>query len=62
METKEVRSAYCLHVLNHVLKANSRVLINNANLKENKHPEEDFRDQGITRPKVQVALIVILFL
>ncbi|KAI7805875.1 Digestive organ expansion factor [Triplophysa rosa] len=55
-ETKEVRSAYCLHVLNHVLKANSRVLRNNANLKENKHAEEDFRDQGITRPKVLILV------
>lgn len=55
-EAKEVRSAYCLHALNHVLKANSRVLRNNARLKETKDTEEDFRDQGITRPKVLILV------
>ncbi|XP_067277878.1 U3 small nucleolar RNA-associated protein 25 homolog isoform X2 [Pseudorasbora parva] len=55
-EAKEVRSAYCLHVLNHVLKANTRVLRNNAKLKETKDVDEDFRDQGLTRPKVLILV------
>ncbi|XP_067241453.1 U3 small nucleolar RNA-associated protein 25 homolog isoform X2 [Chanodichthys erythropterus] len=55
-EAKEVRSAYCLHVLNHVLKANSRVLRNNAKLKETKDVNEDFRDRGLTRPKVLILV------
>ncbi|XP_073691064.1 U3 small nucleolar RNA-associated protein 25 homolog isoform X2 [Garra rufa] len=55
-EAKEVRSAYCLHVLNHVLKANTRVLRNNAKLKETKDVHEEFRDQGITRPKVLILV------
>ncbi|XP_028842887.1 U3 small nucleolar RNA-associated protein 25 homolog isoform X1 [Denticeps clupeoides] len=55
-EGKEVRSAYCLHVLNHVLKANSRVLAHNAQLKESKPGEEDFRDKGLTRPKVLILV------
>ncbi|XP_065152566.1 U3 small nucleolar RNA-associated protein 25 homolog [Paramisgurnus dabryanus] len=55
-EAKEVRSAYCLHALNHVLKANTRVLSNNAKLKETKDAEEDCRDQGITRPKVLILV------
>uniref|UniRef100_A0A672K1S2 UTP25 small subunit processor component n=1 Tax=Sinocyclocheilus grahami TaxID=75366 RepID=A0A672K1S2_SINGR len=55
-EAKEVRSAYCLHVLNHVLKANTRVLRNNAKLKETKDVNEEFRDQGITRPKVLILV------
>lgn len=55
-EAKEVRSAYCLHALNHVLKANSRVLRNNAKLKESKNGDEDFRDQGLTRPKVLILV------
>ncbi|KAG1950357.1 digestive organ expansion factor [Pimephales promelas] len=55
-EAKEVRSAYCLHVLNHVLKANTRVLRNNAKLKESKDVNEDFRDQGLTRPKVLILV------
>lgn len=53
-EVKEVRSAYCLHVLNHVLKANSNVLSHNAQLKESKIGEDEARDQGLTRPKVTV--------
>lgn len=50
-----MRSAYCLHVLNHVLKANTRVLRNNAKLKETKDVHQEFRDQGITRPKVPLT-------
>ncbi|XP_034051139.1 digestive organ expansion factor [Thalassophryne amazonica] len=58
-----VRSAYCLHVLNHVLKANSRVLAHNSQLKERKtesragaEPQDEPRDQGLTRPKVLILL------
>lgn len=56
----QVRSAYCLHVLNHVLKANSWVLAHNAQLREQKtqvkagaEPQDEPRDQGLTRPKVK---------
>ncbi|NXK78734.1 DIEXF factor, partial [Amazona guildingii] len=51
---EEIRHAYCLHALNHVLKANSQVLSNNAK-KRNQKPgtdSDDHRDQGLTRPKV----------
>ncbi|MED6269921.1 hypothetical protein CHARACLAT_004449 [Characodon lateralis] len=58
-----VRSAYCLHVLNHVLKANSRVLQHNAQLREQKtqakagaEPQDEPRDQGLTRPKVLILV------
>ncbi|KAG5266073.1 hypothetical protein AALO_G00249490 [Alosa alosa] len=54
-DAKEVRSAYCLHVLNHVLKANSNVLTHNAQLKDGKIGEDDARDQGLTRPKVLIV-------
>ncbi|KAM9777992.1 U3 small nucleolar RNA-associated protein 25 homolog [Neosynchiropus ocellatus] len=59
----QVRRAYCLHVLNHVLKANSWVLAHNARLREHKsepgaEPLEEPRDQGLTRPK---ALILVPF-
>lgn len=51
----ETRRAYCLHTLNHVLKANSTVLTHNAVLKEAKGGDKDeFRDQGLTRPKVTI--------
>lgn len=46
---------YCLHVINHVLKANARVLGNNSRRRSQKlgvGDDDDFRDQGLTRPKV----------
>lgn len=53
---EEVRRVYCLHALNHVLKANARVLANNALRRAHRNPAQDdaFRDQGLTRPKVRV--------
>ncbi|CAN9502582.1 unnamed protein product [Ophioblennius macclurei] len=59
----QVRSTYCLHVLNHVLKANSQVLAHNAQLREQKKqskagadPQDEPRDQGLTRPKVLILV------
>ncbi|NXU11208.1 DIEXF factor, partial [Pardalotus punctatus] len=51
---EEIRHAYCLHALNHVLKANSQVLSNNAKRRDQKPgtDTDDYRDQGLTRPKV----------
>ncbi|KAG7281255.1 hypothetical protein CRUP_019780 [Coryphaenoides rupestris] len=63
--SQQVRSAYCLHALNHVLKANSRVLAHNSLLhrqqtesKAGTEPQDEPRDQGLTRPK---ALILVPF-
>lgn len=58
----QVRSAYCLHILNHVLKANSQVLAHNARLRDQKTApgaalEEEHRDQGLTRPKVKIFIL-----
>lgn len=52
---EEIRQAYCLHALNHVLKANAQVLSNNAKRRDQKPgvDSDDFRDQGLTRPKVK---------
>ncbi|XP_043367743.1 U3 small nucleolar RNA-associated protein 25 homolog isoform X3 [Dermochelys coriacea] len=57
---EEVRHAYCLHAMNHILKANAQVLSNNAKRRDQKPAvdNDDFRDQGLTRPKV---LIVVPF-
>ncbi|NXO35918.1 DIEXF factor, partial [Locustella ochotensis] len=51
---EEIRHAYCLHALNHVLKANAQVLSNNAKRRDRKPgtDSDDHRDQGLTRPKV----------
>ncbi|XP_042302069.1 LOW QUALITY PROTEIN: U3 small nucleolar RNA-associated protein 25 homolog [Sceloporus undulatus] len=55
---EEVRHVYCLHALNHVLKANAQVLSNNAKRRDQKPGTDDdcFRDQGLTRPKVLVVV------
>lgn len=52
---EEIRHAYCLHALNHVLKANAQVLSNNAKKRDQKPgtDSDDYRDQGLTRPKVR---------
>ncbi|XP_007951168.1 U3 small nucleolar RNA-associated protein 25 homolog [Orycteropus afer afer] len=58
---EEIRHVYCLHAINHVLKANARVLSNNSRRRSQKlgvGDDDDFRDQGLTRPKV---LIVVPF-
>ncbi|NXB43069.1 DIEXF factor, partial [Leucopsar rothschildi] len=57
---EEIRHAYCLHALNHVLKANAQVLSNNAKRRDRKPgtDTDDYRDQGLTRPKV---LIIVPF-
>ncbi|XP_063299944.1 U3 small nucleolar RNA-associated protein 25 homolog [Pelobates fuscus] len=60
VQGEEIRHVYCLHALNHALKANAQVLNNNSRLRDgNTHvDDDDFRDQGLTRPKV---LIVVPF-
>ncbi|KAF7252285.1 hypothetical protein EYD10_02227 [Varanus komodoensis] len=55
---EEIRHVYCLHALNHVLKANAQVLGNNAKRRDQKPGMDDdgFRDQGLTRPKVLMVV------
>jgi len=55
----EVRTAYCLHTLNHVLKSRDRILSHNMKLKSlkesGKDSQEEFRDQGLVRPRVLIV-------
>ncbi|XP_071595648.1 U3 small nucleolar RNA-associated protein 25 homolog isoform X1 [Heliangelus exortis] len=55
---EEIRHAYCLHALNHVLKANAQVLSNNAKRRDQKPgaANDEYRDQGLTRPKVLMVV------
>eukprot|EP00105_Crassostrea_gigas_P004746 XP_011418066.1 PREDICTED: digestive organ expansion factor homolog [Crassostrea gigas] len=55
---EEIRLVYCLHALNHVLKTRSRVITHNTKmkLKQQNADTEEYRDQGLTRPKVLIVL------
>ncbi|NWI18898.1 DIEXF factor, partial [Crypturellus soui] len=55
---EEIRLVYCLHALNHVLKANAQVLSNNAKRRDRKPgvDTDEYRDQGLTRPKVLMVV------
>lgn len=55
---EEVRLAYCLHVANHVIKTRNTVLHHNARLNKKNCADvpEEFRDQGLVRPKVLILV------
>ena len=53
----ELRDVYCLHALNHVVKARAKVSKNNRQLSKlstEKRDAAECRDQGFTRPKVLI--------
>ena len=51
--------AYAIHVLNHVLKTRSRIIAHNDKIKQSKSSVEiEYRDQGLTRPKVPIMFIL----
>ncbi|KAL4239096.1 hypothetical protein ACF0H5_003799 [Mactra antiquata] len=56
---EEIRLTYCLHAVNHILKSRKRVLSHNTKIKNKGGKvdvDEDYRDQGLTRPKVLMVL------
>ncbi|XP_062587252.1 U3 small nucleolar RNA-associated protein 25 homolog isoform X2 [Saccostrea cucullata] len=55
---EEIRLVYCLHALNHVLKTRSRIITHNTRIKAKQQITglEEYRDQGLTRPKVLIVL------
>ncbi|XP_076043397.1 U3 small nucleolar RNA-associated protein 25 homolog isoform X2 [Oratosquilla oratoria] len=58
---EEIRTVYCLHVVNHILKTRVRILHHNSKInkakKENKQDDAtEYRDQGYARPKVLILL------
>jgi len=54
---EELRFVYCLHAVNHILKTRGRVLAHNAKLRSRTDDVPDqYRDQGLTRPKVVILL------
>lgn len=55
---EQIRFTYCLHAINHALKTRLKIIHHNARLKEKSEISDEFRDQGLVRPKV---LIVVPF-
>ncbi|ESP02309.1 hypothetical protein LOTGIDRAFT_138628, partial [Lottia gigantea] len=54
---EEIRLAYCLHLINHIVKSRNQVIGNNTKIKDQKSStDEDYRDQGLTRPKVLILV------
>lgn len=49
---EEIRYVYCLHAINHILKTRMRVIHHNVRLTKKDDVPEEFRDQGLVRPKV----------
>ncbi|KAJ8674514.1 hypothetical protein QAD02_005776 [Eretmocerus hayati] len=59
----QVRFVYCLHTMNHILKTRTRILHHNSKIEKAKlsglsEIPDEYRDQGLVRPKV---LIIVPF-
>ncbi|XP_023245197.1 digestive organ expansion factor homolog [Copidosoma floridanum] len=57
----QIRLVYCLHTINHVLKTRTKVLHHNAKIQKSKLQSlsdipDEYRDQGLTRPKVLILV------
>lgn len=52
---EQIRFVYCLHAVNHVLKTRTKVLHHNSKLAKKEDVPEEFRDQGLVRPKVLIV-------
>ncbi|GJQ66483.1 hypothetical protein Trydic_g4477 [Trypoxylus dichotomus] len=55
---EEIRYVYCLHTINHILKTRTKIIHHNVALSKKSDVTEEFRDQGLVRPKV---LIIVPF-
>lgn len=58
---EEIRYVYCLHAINHILKTRTKVVHHNVRLSNKDDVPEDFRDQGLVRPKVCSFNIIYKF-
>ncbi|XP_058801898.1 U3 small nucleolar RNA-associated protein 25 homolog [Phymastichus coffea] len=57
----QIRFIYCLHVVNHILKNRTKILHHNAKIQKAKLTDmgeipEEYRDQGLVRPKVLILV------
>ncbi|XP_008196323.2 U3 small nucleolar RNA-associated protein 25 homolog [Tribolium castaneum] len=53
---EEIRFVYCLHAVNHILKTRLKVVHHNVRLSKKDDVPEDFRDQGLVRPKILMVV------
>jgi U3 small nucleolar RNA-associated protein 25 len=53
---EEIRFTYCLHLVNHILKTRTKILHHNNKLLNTDDVPEEYRDQGLVRPKVIVLV------
>ena len=54
--SEEVRFTYCLHAINHILKTRIKILHHNQKLELKDDVPEEYRDQGLVRPKVIILV------
>ncbi|CAH0385473.1 unnamed protein product [Bemisia tabaci] len=54
--SKEIVFIYCLHAINHIIKARSEIIQHNVAIKDKKSSSDNFRDQGLVRPKVLILV------
>ncbi|KAG8222130.1 hypothetical protein J437_LFUL002127 [Ladona fulva] len=54
--SEEVRFVYVLHAVNHVLKTRSEILKHNSLIEKKQDIPDEFRDQGLVRPKVLILV------
>lgn len=52
----EIRYIYCLHVINHMLKTRTKIIHHNAKAAKKNDLSDDYRDQGLVRPKVLIMV------
>lgn len=53
---EEIRFVYCLHAVNHILKTRTKIIHHNAKITKRGEAPEEFRDQGLVRPKVLILV------
>lgn len=53
---EEIRFTYCLHAVNHILKTRTKIVYHNNKLLNKYEVPEEYRDQGLVRPKVIILV------
>ncbi|XP_069682639.1 U3 small nucleolar RNA-associated protein 25 homolog isoform X2 [Periplaneta americana] len=53
---EEIRFLYCLHAVNHILKTRTKIVHHNQKLLNKDDVPEEYRDQGLVRPKVVILV------